>query len=161
MTPRGLARIAAASLAPAAGAVRPPLPDHRIRPGIGAGGVRLGMSEGQVLMVLGQPDARHPRSTGDGAVIDLAWPGITVRRWDGPGGRVLQVEITDRGIRLDNGIGVGSTRSAIRAAFPGSRCDGARSLCTVDEDVPDGSVLTIRLGQADRVTGISVARVLD
>ena len=161
MTTRGLALIAAASLAPAAGAIGTPLPDHLIRPGVGAGGVRLGMSEGQVLKVLGQPDGRVPRRTELGAFIDLSWPGITVSRWDGAGGRVVDIVITDRGIRTRSGIGVGSTRAAVRKAFPSADCDASPLLCMVGEPVPGNTVTTIRFGRATRVTEVSVGRVID
>ena len=161
MTTRGLALIAAASLAPAAGAIGTPLPDHLIRPGVGAGGVRLGMSEGQVLKVLGQPDKRVPRSTELGAFIDLAWPGITVSRWDGAGGRVVDIAITDRGIRTRSGIGVGSTRSAVRQAFPGADCEESPLLCVIGEPVPGNTVTTVRFGRTKRVTEVSVGRVID
>lgn len=161
MTTRGLALIAAASLAPAAGAIGTPLPDHLIRPGVGAGGVRLGMSEGQVLKVLGQPDKRVPRSTELGAFIELAWPGITVSRWDGAGGRVVDIAITDRGIRTRSGIGVGSTRSAVQQAFPGADCEESPLLCIIGEPVPGNTVTTIRFGRTKRVTEVSVGRVID
>lgn len=161
MTTRGLALIAAASLAPAAGAMATPFPDHLIRPGVGAGGVRLGMSEGQVLKVLGQPDKRVPRQTELGAFIDLAWPGITVSRWDGAGGRVVNIAITDRGIRMRNGVGVGSTRTAVTKALPGADCDESPRLCMVGEAIPGNTVTTIRFGRTNRVTEVSVGRVID
>lgn len=161
MTTRGLALIAAASLAPAAGAIGSPLPDHLIRPGVAAGGVRLGMSEGQVLKVLGQPDARVPRRNELGAFIDLSWPGISVRRWDGAGGRVVNIAITDRGIRTRGGIGVGSPRTAVRKAFPAAHCDESPRLCTIGEAVPGNTVTTIRFGRTGRVTEVSVGRVID
>lgn len=161
MTTRGLALIAAASLAPAAGAIGTPLPDHLIRPGVGAGGVRLGMSEGQVLKVLGQPAARTPRRTELGTFIDLSWPGIRVSRWDGAGGRVVDIEITDRGIRMRSGIGVGSTRAAVRKAVPRAECDESPRICTIGEAVPGNTVTTIRFGRTDRVTHVSVGRVID
>jgi len=161
MTTRGLAIIAAASLAPAAGAIGTPLPDHLIRPGVGAGGVRLGMSEGQVLKVLGQPAKRVPRTTELGAFIDLSWPGLTVRRWDGPGGRVVNIEVTDRGIRMRNDIGVGSTRAAVRTAFPKGNCDESPRLCMIGKALPGNTVTTIRFGRTSRVTEVSVGRVID
>ena len=161
MTTRGLAIIAAASLAPAAGAIGTPLPDHLIRPGVGAGGVRLGMSEGQVLKVLGQPERRVPRRTELGTFIDLTWPGISVRRWDGAGGRVVNIEVTDRGIRMRNDIGVGSTRSAVRKALPGADCDESPLLCILGDAVPGNTVTTIRFGRTNRVTEVSVGRVID
>ncbi len=133
MASHRLAVIAAASLAPAEGAFGACMPDHRVRPGEGAGGVRLGMSEAQVVKVLGRPDQRRATGDGQAGVIDLTWPGIRVRRWAGPGGRVIDIAITDRGIRMPNGIGVGSTADAVRAKLPRARTGTDPCLCTLGD----------------------------
>lgn len=160
MYPRSLAVIAAASLAPAASAFGAPMPDHQVRPGQGAGGVRLGMSEAQVIKVLGRPQHRRATRTELGAFVDLAWPGIRVRRWDGAGGRVIHIDVTDRGIRMPNGIGVGSTAAAVRAQLPGAESGSGPHECTLGEPLPGNTVTTIRFGTAGRVTQVSVGRVV-
>lgn len=160
MYPRSLAVIAAASLAPAASAFGAPMPDHRVRPGEGAGGVRLGMSEAQVIKVLGRPQRRHALRTAQGAFVDLSWPGIRVRRWEGAGGRVIHVEVTDRGIRMPNGIGVGSTAADVRAGLPTAACASGAAECTLGEPLPGNTVTTLRMGAAGRVTHVSVQRVV-
>lgn len=161
MYPRSLAVIAAASLAPAASAFGAPMPDHQVRPGQGAGGVRLGMSEAQVIKVLGRPERRNTTRTDVGAFVDLAWPGIRVRRWDGAGGRVMHIDVTDRGIRMPNGIGVGSTAAAVRAQLPGAACESDPRVCRLGEAVPGNTITTLRFGTAGRVDQLSVGRVVD
>jgi hypothetical protein len=161
MSSRALALIAVASLAPAAAALGVPNPDHRLRNGIGAGGVRLGMSEGQVLQVLGRPDDRRAMRTELGAFVDLSWPGLTVRRWDGAGGRVVNIAVTDRGIRMANGIGVGSSLARVRSAFPKASCDTSPLVCTIGNPVPGNTVTTLRFSRTGRVSEVSVGRVID
>lgn len=161
MSSRALALIAVASLAPAAAALGALTPDHRVRPGVGAGGVRLGMTEGQVLRVLGKPDARVLARTDLGSFIDLTWPGIEVRRWDGAGGRVVNIAITDRGIRMDNGIGVGSPLARVRTAFPKAECETADRMCMLGDPVPGNTVTTMRFSRSGRVSELSVGRVID
>lgn len=160
MYPRSLAVIAAASLAPAASAFGAPMPDHQVRPGEGAGGVRLGMSEAQVIKVLGRPQQRRTMRTEVGAFVELAWPGIRVRRWEGPGGRVIHIHVTDRGIRMAGGIGVGSTAADVRAGLPGAVCGSDPPVCTLGEVAPGNTVTTLRFGAAGRVTEVSVQRVV-
>lgn len=161
MSSRALALIAAASLAPASAALGALTPDHRVQPGVGAGGVRLGMSEGQVLRVLGRPDSRRKARTELGAFVDLRWPGISVRRWDGAGGRVVSIAVTDRGIRTIEGVGVGSPLSRVRSAFPAAACEASPTVCTVGDPLPGNTVTTFRFTSSGRVSEVSVGRVID
>jgi hypothetical protein len=162
MERHGLALIAAASLAPAAGAAGTPCADHAIRPGVGAGGVRLGMSEGQVLRVLGRPEHRRATTSDVGRFITLTWPGISVRRWDGAGGRVIEIRVTDRGIRLANGVGVGSPLSRVRRAFPRASCAVSSVVCMIGGAEPGETVITtLRFGPRGCVREVSVGRVID
>lgn len=155
-----LAVIAAASLAPGASAFGRPLPDHQVRPGRGAGGVRLGMSEAQVIAVLGRPMHRQGARTSAGNVVDLEWPGIEVRRWEGPGGRVIAVATTDRGIRLPNGIGVGSTMAAVRAALPAATPGDDPLTLVLGHAAPGEAITLVRFGAGAQVTRVSVERVI-
>jgi hypothetical protein len=161
MDPHGLALIAAASLAPSAGGTGVPSPDHMIRPGIGAGGVRLGMSEGQVLRALGRPDTRVTSRDGGGSTVRLSWAGIAVLRWDGPGGRVIDICVTDRGIRMANGVGVGTSLARVRRALPGATCDSSPAVCTIGARVPGGSITTLRFGPRGSAIEVRVSRVID
>lgn len=165
MDPHGLALIAAASLAPSAGATGVPTPDHLIRPGVGAGGVRLGMSEGQVLRVLGRPDDRVATRDDRGAVVRLRWAGISVLRWDGPGGRVIEIGVTDRGIRMPNGVGVGTPLTRLRRDLPedarGPQPGSASGVATIGEPVPGGTITTLRFDARGRTAEVRVSRVID
>ena len=53
----------------------------------------------KVLRVLGKPDSRETARTDLGAFVDLSWPGIQVRRWDGAGGRVIDIAVKDLAAR--------------------------------------------------------------
>ena len=74
--------------------------------------------------------------------------------------RSIDIAVTDRGIRMDNGIGVGSSRTRVRTAFPKADCPSAR-LCRIGNPVPGNTVTTIRFTTAGRVSEISVGRVID
>lgn len=155
MSSRALALIAAASLAPAAAALGALTPDHRLRPGIGAGGVRLGMTEGQVLRVLGAPDTRVEH---DGVIL-ISWPGITAHVLAGPGGRVIEVAVTDRGIRTAEGIGVGSTVAQVKATVRDPECEPDRIIRMADDALPGDRVTTFRLASNRTVTAVAVGRI--
>lgn len=131
-------------------------PDHVIRPGIGAGGVRIGMTEGQTLRVLGAPDSREDN---DG-IIEIIWPGIGVRAIAGPGGRVIEVLVTDRGIRTAEGIGVGSTVAKVKATVDHPECEADYVIRLVSDALPGDRVTTFRLGHTRLVTAIEVGRIL-
>ncbi len=159
MPNRSRALLAMASLAPAA-ALGAPTPDHGFVPGVGAGGVRLGMSEGEVLKVLGRPAARRRVRTDLGSFVEMTWPGISVRRWDGAGGRVIGIAVTDRGIRMANGIGVGSCLARVRSAFPRAACEPSPAVCVLGDPVPGNTVTTLRFGRSRCVTEVGVDRVI-
>lgn len=152
---RGIAVIADRAAVPCGPGV-PGSPDHLIRPGIGAGGVRIGMTEGQALKVLGAPDERTEH---DGLVL-LAWAGIAVRAIAGPGGRVIEVLVTDRGIRTTEGIGVGSTVAEVKATVRNPECEPGRIIRLADDALPGDRVTTFRLAVNRTVTSIEVGRIL-
>lgn len=131
-------------------------PDHLIRPGIGAGGVRIGMSEGQVLRVLGAPASR---TQADG-LIHIEWPGIAVRLIAGPGGRLIEVAVTDRGIRTAEGLGVGSTVAQVKRIVHNPECEPGRIIRMATDALPGDRITTFRLGPNRRVTTIEVGRIL-
>lgn len=134
----------------------PGSPDHLIRPGIGAGGVRIGMTEGQTLRVLGAPESREDH---DG-IIEIIWPGIAVRAIAGPGGRVTEVLVTDRGIRTAEGIGVGSTVAEVKATVDHPECEPGHIIRLASDALPGDRVTTFQLGHTRMVTAIEVGRIL-
>ena len=156
MTPHGLAPIAAASLAPGETAFGPAMPDHRVHPGVGAGGVRLGMSEGQVLRVLGRPDDRRVVQGATGRLVRLRWTGIAVTRWAEPGGRVVGIAITDRGIRLKDGTGVGTPRTMVLRRFPQAIAGPSRDALTVPGDEAGGAVTALAFGPGGHVAELRI-----
>lgn len=131
-------------------------PDHLIRPGVGAGGVRIGMSEGQALRVLGAPDARDEQ---DG-LVRIAWAGIEVLLIAGPGGRVIEVRVTDRGIRTAEGVGVGSTVPEVKATTDAPECEPGRIIRMTGDALPGDRVTTFRLGERRTVVSVEVGRIL-
>jgi len=158
MTPHGLAPIAAASLAPGETAFGPAMPDHRVHPGVGAGGVRLGMSEGQVLRVLGRPDDRHVVQGATGRLVLLLWTGIAVTRWAGAGGRVVDIAITDRGIRMKDGTGVGTPRALVQRRFPQAIAEPSSHALTLRDDGEGGAVTALAFGPGERVAELRIGR---
>ena len=121
----------------------------------------LSPAAADLLRVLGKPDSRRKASTELGTFIDLRWPGISVRRWDGAGGRVVNIAVTDRGIRTDNGIGVGTPLSRVRSAYPKATCEASPVLCMIGDPVPGNTVTTFRFTSSGRVSEVSVGRVID
>ena len=112
-----------ATAAPAAGA---PERDLQIRPGVGIGKVRLGMTLGQVRRVLGPPQVlNRDVELGFGRVhreYVWGWFEWTVALRGAPDGlRVVRVATTRRKHR-HRGIGVGSTVRALVRVFPRATC---------------------------------------
>ena len=101
-----------------------------IRPGLGIGKLRLGMTEGEVRRAMGRSWAVVPLRAGFGLrsvefQYDLA--AYTVRLVGAPG-RLRAVRITTvvRKERTRKGIGPGSLERALRRAYPQARCSPLR-----------------------------------
>ncbi len=117
----GLLAVVAAVLVAVAPASAAPNRDTLLRPGIGAGKLRLGMTFAQVRTALGRPDrgrrVRPFRSPVGGAYFEYEWGfapdwkvGVHGR---GDAARVVVIETTRRE-RTRSGVGVGSTRLALQ-----------------------------------------------
>jgi hypothetical protein len=97
-----------------------------IIPGVGVGKVKLGMTQAQVLRLLGKDYAVNERATVRGAAYrELQW---NFASWSvgllqtGKTWRVVQVGTTVRGQRTPNKIGAGSTLKSVLRAFPHVMC---------------------------------------
>jgi hypothetical protein len=126
---RAFAPIVAAAFVLAAGsASASPQRDTLVRPGVGIGKVRLGMTFAEVRRALGRPEAVLERQRlGFGAhYAEYAWGGsewivAVYGRDDRP--RVVSVATGVQRERTRRGVGVGSTERAVRRTL-GARCAG-------------------------------------
>ena len=124
----GLLAVVTAVVVAVAPASAAPERDTLLRPGVGAGKLRLGMTFAQVKAAIGKPDrgrrVRPYRNPIPGAYFEYEW-GVEVA-WKvgvygrGDSGRVVVIE-TPRRERTADGVGVGSTEAALKRAL-GVRC---------------------------------------
>jgi len=85
-----------------------------IVPGVGIGPVRLGMSESQVIAVLGAPLRRTPPNNLNGqSSLGFDTYDVTLSR----DGKVLYVGSNHRGFVTSEGVGVGSSKAEVTAAM--------------------------------------------
>jgi hypothetical protein len=121
---RGLVAAALATVVCAVPAVAAPERDALIRPGVGIGKVRLGMTEAQVRRALGRPFAVRRRSAGFGRVrVELQFEDgntfVTLTRRRGVL-RVVGVSTVKRSERTPQGVGVGTSERRLARVY-GSR----------------------------------------
>ena len=113
--------------APAAGA---PDATALIRPGVGIGKVRLGMTQPQVRRALGRHMVVNVRERRFGRLyLELAYDysAYTVGFFGAPGElRVVSVATSLRRERTRNGLGPGTSLRALRRALRGERCRRSR-----------------------------------
>jgi hypothetical protein len=111
-----------------------------IRPGVGIGPIRLGMSSAQVRRALGRPAyARGSRAGFDRLLIEYSyWPdGYTVHLLRRAGRtRVVSVETTLRTQRTRGGLGVGTSARRLAKELPGARCRELRPPPTPPSTLP-------------------------
>lgn len=124
----GLGVVGAALIVAAGGAGAPTsaAEDASIRPGLGIGGVRLGMTQAQVRAALGKPAAvvRRERRGFGSEYVEFEWnlAAWTVAFAGQPSRlRVVKVATTLRTQRA-RGVGPGSVVRAVSNAFPAARC---------------------------------------
>jgi hypothetical protein len=115
--------LGAGATAPAAGA---PGATTLIRPGVGIGKVRLGMTQAHVRRVLGPHMVVNARERRFGLTyLELAYDysAYTVGFFGAPGNlRVVSVATSLRRERTRNGLGPGTSLRALRRALRGEQC---------------------------------------
>jgi hypothetical protein len=98
-----------------------------IRPAVGIGKLRLGMTEAQVRRALGKPKFVVTRRTSFGLRSIEYQYGLAdyIVRLSGRPGRLRAVRVGTTLVRerTTRGIGVGSTERAVRRAYPALRCE--------------------------------------
>ena len=123
----GLVAVAIAS----ASATATPSGSRVIRPAVGIGKLRLGMTEAQVRRAMGRPRfvVSRPGSFGLRS-FEYQW-GLAAytARLSGPRGRLRAVRVGTTLVRerTPNGLGVGSTERAVLRAYPAMRCQPLRT----------------------------------
>ena len=115
--------VAVTAAAAAAGA---PRTDTAVRPGVGIGAVRLGMTQAQVGAALGRGArvARRERVGFGSQYVELEWShGAWRVAFEGRPGRFRAVKVaTTLSTQRARGVGPGSRLPAVRIAFPSARC---------------------------------------
>ena len=126
-----LLAIAVVALAAASVAlVRPGGAETAIRPGVGIGPIRLGMTEQAVRRVLGRPSAEQRARSGQIRILHLNYylrGEYRVILRGRPGAlRVTLVGTISRAQKTPNGVGVGSREARVRTAYPSLSCKNIR-----------------------------------
>ncbi len=121
-----------------------------IKPGRGMSGVSLGMTAAQVQAKLGRTGAR------------------TSTRWYYPrvsvgfrARRVVELTTTRSAERLANGLGVDSSESDIRAAFPQAQCVAVVRFrrCRLGSGAPGSRVTDFIIGGYGRVIQVTITQL--
>jgi len=120
-------------------------------------GVKLGMTSAQVRAVLGKPHHvtyKPDQVEGSVKIFDYGPTDVILTR--GAQAQVLRVKTTSRAQRTSNGIGVGSTRAAIKRAFPRATC--VERICAIGDPA---ATTTFHLTTSGRVHTVSLSSFND
>jgi hypothetical protein len=151
-----LALLAAAVLA--VSLVAPVTASALIQVDRGIAGARLGNTKAQVRAALGQPRRVVTGNNIFGPFTVFRYAG-GVRVTFQSGNRVTAAATTGLGDRTARGVGVGSTRRAVRRRVPGVRCE-AVGICQTGTSEP-GDRITAFFISRGRVFRVSVGIVID
>ncbi|HET7855032.1 MAG TPA: hypothetical protein VFL41_01100 [Gaiellaceae bacterium] len=127
--------------------VLPAAADAVIRPQRGMSGVSLGMTKAQVQARLGRPIG----SGGGRVYYARVWVGFRA-------GRAVEITTTRSTERTASGIGVDSSESAVRRAYPGVTCApwSVYRRCRLGSGKPGTRVTDFTIGRG-RVLQVTVA----
>lgn len=128
-----------------------------IVPGKSIAGVKLGMTETQMVGVLGLPDSVQNGSNAFGPFTVFKYRKLSVTfqgRED-----VTAVKTTRKSEKTSHGIGVGSTKAQLKAGVTKLKCI-TKNLCQKGKSVPGARVTVFRLYHG-KVTSILVGFVID
>lgn len=128
-------------------------------------GIRLGLSQTGVRSAAGKPTRirtiNHPIM---GRVLEWSY-GKTTVTFNGrtSSARVISLMTKSPAERTAAGIGVGSTRAAVKAKVPNVKCENESGFrhCFVGRFLAGRIVTDFRLSSTNRVTSVVVGRVID
>jgi len=127
-------------------------------------GVKLGMTAKQVREVLGNPDAvSYPSNPIQGTVKRYRYGLTEVFISRGADGRVYLVTTRSTRQRTSDGVGVGSSETAVHAHIKNVHCQGsgATRICEVGRLLPGHRVTSFFISKAGRVKRVSLGLVID
>ena len=125
------------------------------------GGVKLNMTKAQVRAKLGRPMRVRVLTNEFGTVTEKAFRRVTVTFQSGD--RVTNVSTTSPLEQTTSGVGVGSTKSQVKAGVPIATCKNEAGFkhCFVGAFLPGRTVTDFRLGSNGRVKSVSIGFVID
>jgi len=125
------------------------------------GGVKLQMTKAQVRATLGRPMRVRVLANEFGTVRELFYKRVTVTFQSGD--RVTNVRTTSPLEQTASGVGVGSTKSQVKAAVHNVTCKNESGFkhCFVGAFLPGRTVTDFRLRKNGRVSSVSIGFVID
>jgi hypothetical protein len=123
-------------------------------------GVKLGMTAAQVRKVLGPPrSVSYPKDEIQGSFKFYDYGATEVSLTRGEGSKVFNISTTSKTQRTSTGLGVGSTRAAVKRAFP--RADCMALMCAIGAIEPGKRVTSFYLSSRGKVNLIALGIVID
>jgi hypothetical protein len=123
-------------------------------------GVKIGMTATQVRAVLGKPrSVSYPKDEIQGSLKHYDYGPTDVYFSRGENTGAFNVTTTSRAQRTATGIGVGSTRTALKRAFPKAKCQNM--YCAIGAAEPGKIVTSFFLSTTFKIKRISLGIVID